>query len=150
MIIDLPRFIAAERPSWTELERLLERLEADPYRQMPLEEVQRFHFLYQKVSADLGRVATFASEPELKRYLESLTARAYGEIHETRERGSRFRPVHWFLVEFPRVFRKQFGAFVVSLMITVAGMLFGGLSVALDQDAKDAILPGQFSHLLND
>lgn len=150
MIIDLPRFIAAGRPVWTELERLLDRMEADPYREMPLDEVQRFHFLYQKVSADLGRVATFASEPELKRYLESLTARAYGEIHETRERGSRFRPVHWFIDEFPRVFRKQFGAFLVSLIITVVGMLFGGFSVALDQDAKEAILPGQFAHLLDD
>jgi uncharacterized membrane protein SpoIIM required for sporulation len=150
MIIDLHRFIAAERPTWTELERLLDRLEADPHRQIPLEEVQRFHFLYQKVSADLGRVATFASEPELKRYLESLTARAYGEIHETRERGSRFRPMHWFVVEFPRVFRKQFGAFLVSFIITIVGMLFGGFAVALDEDAKEAILPGQFSHLLND
>ena len=150
MIIDLPRFIAAERPTWTELERLLDRLEADPHRQMPLDDVQRFHFLYQKVSADLGRVATFASEPELKRYLETLTARAYGEIHETRERGSRFLPVHWFAVEFPRAFRKQFGAFLVSVIITIAGMLFGGFAVALDEDAKDAILPGQFSHLMND
>ena len=100
---------------------MLERLEADPDRQMPLEEVQRFHLLYQKVSADLGRVATFASEPELKRYLESLTARAYGEIHETRERGARFRPVHWFAIEFPRAFRRQFGAFLVSLIITIVG-----------------------------
>ena len=64
---------------------MLDRLEADPDRPMSLEEAQRFHLLYQKVSADLGRVATFASEPELRRYLESLTARAYGEIHETRD-----------------------------------------------------------------
>jgi uncharacterized membrane protein SpoIIM required for sporulation len=150
MIIDLPRFIAAERPTWTELEQCLDRIEADPYRQMPLEEVQRFHLLYQKVSADLGRVATFASEPELKRYLESLTARAYGEIHETRERGRKFRPVHWFVNEFPLVFRRQFGAFLVSLIITIVGMVFGGFATALDEEAKEAILPRQFSHLLSD
>ena len=150
MIIDLPRFIAAERPSWTELERMLERMEADPAGELPLDEVRRFHLLYQKVSADLGRVATFASEPELKRYLESLTARAYGEIHETRERGSRFRPVHWFLADFPAVFRKQFRAFALSVIITVVGMIFGGFSVALDQDAKEAILPQQFANHLDD
>ena len=150
MIIDLPRFIAAGRPEWTELERLLDRMEADPYRGMPLEEVQRFHFLYQKVSADLGRVATFASEPELKRYLESLTARAYGEIHETRERGSRFRPVHWFVVEFPRAFRKQYRAFLVSLIITVAGVVFGGLAVMLDDEAKEAVLPQMFASHMGD
>jgi uncharacterized membrane protein SpoIIM required for sporulation len=150
MIIDLPRFIATERPAWTELERVLDRLEADPHRVLPLEEAQRFHFLYQKVSADLGRVATFAAEPELKRYLESLTARAYGEIHETRTRGTKFRPGHWFVNEFPRVFRKQSGAFVISCLITLVGMIFGGFATAFDDDAKEAILPQQFSHLTGD
>ncbi len=150
MIIDLARFIAAERPTWTELERLLDRLDADPYRQMPIEEVKRFHLLYQKVSADLGRVSTFASEPELARYLESLTARAYAEIHETRERGTRLHPLRWFGNEFPRVFRRHLGAFVVSVVITFVSMIFGALATALDADAKDAIVPGQFGHLLSD
>lgn len=150
MIIDLPRFIAAERPTWTELEKILDRLEADPDRQMALEEVQRFHHLYQKVSADLGRVATFAAEPELKRYLESLTARAYGEIHETRTRGTKFRPAHWFVNDFPRAFRRQFGAFAVVLVISLVGFLFGAFATALDEDAKEAILPQQFAHLMSD
>jgi len=150
MIIDLPRFITAERPTWTELEKLLDRLEADPDRVMSLEEAQRFHLLYQKVSADLGRVATFASEPELKRYLETLTARAYGEIHETRHHGSKFRPLHWFLNEFPRAFRRRAGAFYLSLIITLVGIAFGGIATAFDQDAKDSILPQQFSHLSGD
>src|SRR6187455_2734274 len=135
MIIDLPRFIAAERPTWTELENLLNRLDADPYRKMSLEEVQRFHLLYQKVSADLGRVATFAAEPELKRYLESLTARAYGEIHETRQRGIKLRPAHWFLNEFPRAFRRHSGPFVVVLAITLVGFLFGAFATTFDQEA---------------
>jgi uncharacterized membrane protein SpoIIM required for sporulation len=150
MIIDLPRFIAAERPSWTELEKMLDRLEEDTRWKMSLAEAQRFHLLYQKVSADLGRVATFASEPELKRYLESLTARAYGEIHETRDRGMRFRPIHWFINEFPRAFRRQSGAFVVSCLITLVAMAFGGLATAFDDEAKEAILPAGFSHLLQD
>jgi uncharacterized membrane protein SpoIIM required for sporulation len=150
MIIDLPRFIDAERPTWTQLERMLDKLERQAGYVMSLEEAQRFHLLYQKVSADLGRVATFASEPELRRYLESLTARAYGEIHETRERGSRFRPVHWFVNEFPRAFRRQSSAFALSLIITIVGVIFGGAATAFDQDAKDAILPQMFSHLSGD
>src|SRR5580692_9545042 len=144
MIIDLPRFIASERPTWTELEKMLDRLEEVHGQKMSLEEAQRFHLLYQKVSADLGRVATFASEPELRRYLESLTARAYGEIHETRERGRTFRPIHWFLNEFPRAFRRRSGAFVVAVIITLVGMAFGGLATAFDAEAKEAILPEQF------
>ncbi len=150
MIIDLPRFIDAERPTWTELEKLLDRMDADFNRKMSLEEVQRFHLLYQKVSADLGRVATFAAEPDLKRYLESLTARAYGEIHETRSRGTKFRPVHWFVNEFPRAFRRQSGAFHLVLIIAALGTIFGAFATAFDEDAKEAILPQQFAHLMND
>ena len=150
MIIDLPRFIVADRPPWVELEQMLDRLEADPARAMPIAEVQRFHLLYQKVSSDLGRVSTFAAEPELKSYLGSLTARAYGEIQETRVRASRFRPGHLLINEFPRVFRKQLGAFTVALAIMLAGILFGGFATALDDEAKEAIIPEQFSHLLSD
>ena len=150
MIIDLPRFIAAERPSWTELERTLDRLQADASRRLTLDEAKRFHLLYQKVSADLGRIATFASEPELRRYLEALTARAYGEIHETRERGRSFRPVHWFATEFPRVFRKHAGAFIISCVITLVGILFGGFAVMLDDEAKEAVLPAMFANHMGD
>src|SRR5258707_7449825 len=150
MIIDLPRFIDSERPTWTALEQMLDKMENDHAYVMSLEEAQRFHLLYQKVSADLGRVVTFASEPELRRYRESLTALAYGEIHETRERGRRFRPIHWFLNEFPRAIRRQHGALADSLIITLVGMVFGGIATAFDEDAKEAILPQQFSHLIGD
>lgn len=150
MIIDLPRFIAAEHPAWTELESMLDQLAANPNRQPSLDEVRRFHFLYQKASADLGRVATFASEPELRRYLESLVARAYAEIHETRERGVRWHPLRWLLVEVPAVFRRRVGAFGVSVLVTLIGTLFGAFAVLLDDEAKAAIVPPQFAHILQD
>jgi uncharacterized membrane protein SpoIIM required for sporulation len=52
--------------------------------------------------------------------------------------------------EFPRAFRRQSGAFVISCLITLVAMIFGGAATAFDQDAKDAILPPQFAHLLGD
>ncbi len=150
MIIDLPRFIEAERPTWSELEAVLERLGAEPGAALPLEEAKRFHFLYQKVSADLGRIATFASEPALRQYLELLVARAYAEIHETRERGVRWHPLRWFLDDFPAAFRRHVWAFTLATLATLVGMLFGGFAVALDADAKGAIMPSQFSNHLGD
>jgi uncharacterized membrane protein SpoIIM required for sporulation len=149
MIIDLPRFIATERPAWNELEQTLQRLEANAGAALTLEEARRFHHLYQRVSADLARIATFASEPELRQYLESLTARAYAEIHETR-RGTRpFKPVGWFTREFPAVFRRHIHAFLVAVLITIGGVAFGGFAMALDPDAKEAILPAMFANHLN-
>ncbi|HZJ15605.1 MAG TPA: stage II sporulation protein M [Chthoniobacteraceae bacterium] len=150
MIIDLPRFIAAERPAWTELEQLLDRLDRDPGNSLTVEQAKHFHFLYQKVSADLARIATFSSEPGLRSYLESLVARAYGEIHETREHGRRFRFLTWFTRDFPRVFRNHWNAFLLSLAVTIAGASLGGFAVALDPEAKEAILPGMFANHLGD
>jgi len=150
MIIDLPRFITTGRPFWTELETMLDRFDGEPTRDLPLEKAQRFHFLYQKVSADLGRVATFSSEPELRQYLEALVARAYAEIHETRTRGVRWRPIRWFFVEFPAAFQRRVKALWVALIVTLAGLAFGAVSLSLDDEAKAAIVPPQFAHVLQD
>lgn len=150
MIIDLPRFIATERPAWTELERFLDNLAQNAQHSLTLEEAQRFHYLYQKTSADLGRVATFASEPELRRYLESLVARSYAEIHETRVGGVRWHPLRWFFTEFPAAFRRHANAFWLSVLITILGTVFGAFMVLLDDEAKSALVPAQFAHVLKD
>ena len=148
MIIDLQRFVAAERPHWTALERSLDRIEADPHRRMSLEQLREFHLLYSRTAADLARITTFSSEPETRRYLENLVARAYGEIHETRRHQRRIEPLKWFFHTLPRTFRRHARAFWMSLGITIAGCAFGGLALALDPEAKPALMP--YSHLMQD
>ena len=145
MIIDLQKFISVERPNWTELEKLLDRLESDPGHEMNLAQLKRFHYLYERTSADLGKLVTFASEPEMRRYLESLVARAYGEIHETREKPHRLRPLHWLTNTFPQTFRRHINAFWLSVAITIVGSAFGGFVIGLDPGSKSVIMP--FSHL---
>jgi uncharacterized membrane protein SpoIIM required for sporulation len=148
MIIDLQRFVATERPYWSELERVLDKLETDPEFRMSLEQLSRFHFLYERTAADLARLTTFASEPETRRYLENLISRSYGEIHETREHRGRLRPLQWFFYTLPQTFRRHIRAFYVSLAITILGSLFGGFALALDPEAKPVLMP--FPHLLQD
>lgn len=147
MIIDLERFLATERPYWSELERALDKLEGQNAR-MTLEEVRHFHFLYERTAADLAKINTFASEPETRQYLESLIARAYGEIHETRGRARRLAPLTWFFRTLPQTFRRHLRAFYVAVAITLAGCAFGGLALGLDPEAKAALMP--FEHLLQD
>lgn len=148
MIIDLQRFVSSERPGWAELERLLNRIEAEPGCRMTLEELGHFHLLYERAAADLAKITTFSSEPETRRYLENLVARAYGEIHETRERPGHRTPLKWFFQTLPQTFRRHLGAFYMSLAITLAGCAFGGFALALDPAAKPVLMP--FSHLLQD
>ena len=148
MIVDLQKFIANERPVWAELEKLLNKIEADPHKQLPLPQVQRFHQLYERTAADLARITTFSSEPETRRFLENLVARAYGEIHETREKHRRFYPLQWFFKTWPQTFRRHIRAFYLSVAITIAGCAFGGFAIAFDPDSKSVLMP--FSHLLQD
>jgi uncharacterized membrane protein SpoIIM required for sporulation len=148
MIVDLQRFISNERPFWNELEKQLDRLEAEPDERMSLKQLQCFHQLYERTAAGLARITTFSSEPETRRYLESLVARAYGEIHETREKQRRFFPLQWFFHTLPQTFRRHVRAFYLSLAITIAGCIFGGAAIALDPDSKPVLMP--FPHLLQD
>ncbi|GAB4487772.1 MAG: stage II sporulation protein M [Thermodesulfovibrionales bacterium] len=141
MIIDLQKFIREERGHWQALEEMLDRMEADAGLVLSPAEVRRFHYLYQRTSAGLARLATFAAEPETHRYLESLVARAYGEIQETRRRPHRFSPLAWFFMTLPRTFRLHSRAFWLAVALTFAGASFGGLAVGFDPDAKKVLMP---------
>lgn len=149
MILDLERFIADGQPAWTELERLLNRLEERAEERLTLEEAKRLHYLYRRAAADLAKVSTFAAEPRTREYLEALVARAYSEIHETRSTPLRFNPFRWFFGTFPRTFRAHRRAFYLSSALLLLGCAFGGYAVQqLSQEAKLILMP--FPHLLVD
>ncbi|MDH3998116.1 MAG: stage II sporulation protein M [Desulfuromonadales bacterium] len=148
MIINLERFIDEERPYWTEFETLLDRIAADPDTRRNLEEIKRFHYLYQRTSSDLSKIQGFAREPELGRYLEDLVARAFGEVHEVRQKPHRFTPFRWFFHTFPQTFRRHIRAFRAALLITLVGALLGAAFLAIDPASKDILMP--FSHLTGD
>ncbi len=148
MIIDLQKFISDERPYWSELESVLDRLEKRPELKLSLSRLERFHYLYQRTSGDLAKVKTFASEPNTRVFLESLVGRAFGEIHETRKRPHRFAPLHWFFSTFPQTFRKHVRAFWICLVAMLLGSAFGGFVILVDPATKDVLLP--FGHLHGD
>jgi uncharacterized membrane protein SpoIIM required for sporulation len=145
MLIDVPRFVTGEQEYWQELENILRRLEIQKDWKMDLAELRRFHYLYERASSDLAKISTFAAEKEIRRYLETLVARAYGEIHEARQRPHQFSPLRWFFKSFPQTFRKYSRAFAFSCLLTFAGSVFGALAISFDSEAKSILMP--FSHL---
>ena len=148
MLIDLQKFISEERPFWRELEKVLDKLAKRSELKMTLAQLERFHYLYQRASADLAKIKTFSAEPSTRAYLESMVARAFGEIHETREKPHRLALLHWFFTTFPQTFRRHLKAFWVCLAAMLVGGLFGGFVLMTDPDAKQVLLP--FSHLHGD
>jgi uncharacterized membrane protein SpoIIM required for sporulation len=144
MIIDLQRFILTERHRWKQLEVVLDRFEHEPPTRMTLEEIERFHELYEHAAADLAKLTTFSAEPETRTYLEHLVARAYGEIHETREKRRRIFPLKWLFQTFPQTFRRHIRPFYLSVIITLAGCLFGGIATSVDPESRHVTMP--FGH----
>jgi uncharacterized membrane protein SpoIIM required for sporulation len=144
VIIDLPRFVRGEKVYWDELQNLLQEIEAEPGRRMPLSGIQRLHYLYERCSADLARLNTFSTEPRLQAYLESLVSRAYSEIHETR---APLR-IRWksLMLAFPRAFRRHLGAFGLALGFTLLGCAFGWFVMRKDPQSKAVLMP--FSQLM--
>jgi hypothetical protein len=141
VIVDLERFIEAERKSWDELEAMLRALEGDAAAQMTLDQCLRLHYLYQRASADLARVSGFASEAGIRSYLESLVARAYGQVHDARPRDPRFSFWRLVSVQFPCTFRRYWREFCLALAITVVGAVFGSFAVSFEPEAREALMP---------
>ena len=69
MILDLDQFIQRERPYWDELLDLMRARDIQPDREAPWSEVQRFLYLYQRASADLVKLKTFAGAVEIRVWL---------------------------------------------------------------------------------
>ena len=143
MIVDVQRFLAGEEPYWAELEGVLDDLERRVERTLTLDEAKRFHYLYQRASTDLARLAAFPAEQRIRERLESIVARAYAEIHETREKPHRFSPLTWLFRTFPQTFRRHLGEFTLVVAVTLVGCLFGALALYADPPAKHVLLPYQ-------
>jgi uncharacterized membrane protein SpoIIM required for sporulation len=141
MIVNLDRFIAGETPLWKRLDEILRRLEEDAGRTLTLDEARELDRLYRRASADLARITTFSAEPETRRYLERLVARGFAEIHSSRAASAHFRLGKWLTNTFPQTFRKHGNAFLFAVALTLAGVLFGGLAIALDPEAREVLMP---------
>jgi uncharacterized membrane protein SpoIIM required for sporulation len=139
VILNLPRFVAAESACWAELETMLNRLDAEPNWRMSTSEVQRFQYLYERSAAALVRLDEF-SEPELRSSLQALVARAYSTIHETRSSRASVRWQTW-LTEPARAFRRHGAAFSLSLGVTILGCALGWIAIRADSHNKAVLLP---------
>jgi uncharacterized membrane protein SpoIIM required for sporulation len=138
VILDLEKFLTAERPCWEALEQSVRVLEAGG--SLDLAAAQQFLAHYERASAALAKLSTFAAEPATRRHLESLVARAYAALHETRDRSNSLALGQWLTATFPQTFRRRWRAFRVSLATTFLGILFGALSLLLDPGSRSVTM----------
>ncbi len=141
MILDIEKFIRSEQPAWRELETMLDRIEKVPGKTLSLDEIRRLHYLYQRASAGLAQVKTFAAVPQVADYLEALVAAAYAVVHAHRRTPRLPRLRRWFFADFPAAVRAHRSALAVSTLAVTLGAVLGALLLLLDPEAKNVLLP---------
>ncbi|HUX68006.1 MAG TPA: stage II sporulation protein M [Terriglobales bacterium] len=153
MILDLDRFARTGQPAWSELEALLERLEARADRRLEAGEAEALEDLYHRAAADLNRLEQGACAGTLRDYLQDLVVRAYREIYAAPRglpwQGGRWRRLPRAAAGFgrrvPQVFRQHLRWFGLAVGLTLAGCLFGGLAVLFDPAvATHVLLPAEY------
>lgn len=152
MILDLDRFARTGQPAWSELEALLDRLEARADRRLEPGEAEALEDLYHRAAADLNRLEQGACASSLQGYLQNLVVRAYSQIYAA-PRALPWQQGRWrrlprvalgFLQRVPQVFRRHVRLFGLAVALTLAGCLFGALAVLLDPAATNVLLPAAY------
>jgi uncharacterized membrane protein SpoIIM required for sporulation len=141
VILDADRFLANERAAWEELERILVVRENNAPSPLTVAELERLHYLYLRAASGLARLRSNSGDPAAVRHVESLVARAYAEVHQSRAPRARFRPVRLLTQDFPRAFRRHFNAFLLSAGMTLAGAAFGGAALLHLPNSRPALMP---------
>ncbi len=143
--MDLRGFIEERKPTWRELEALLDKAERSQFK-LTAQEAQQLGALYGRVSADLCRAQARTANAELLRYLNDLVARAYGLVYSGRK-FRWFEVWHFFRAGFPALVRARRGALALATGLVALGFLFGFLAAWFDEDARHFLVPEQFAEV---
>lgn len=127
-------FVAARRPRWDRLERLLR------YRLGRAEEWSEMASLYRGLCADLARAQSLDLPPDVVSYLDDLAGRAHNVLYSTRKVGG-VRLVELVFAEFPRELRRSWRFFLVACLLFFGPFILGGIGSFLDPGFAMSVLP---------
>jgi uncharacterized membrane protein SpoIIM required for sporulation len=117
--MNLDQWRLARQPAWERLRAIVDRLYRSGPRRTGPGEVEEMTRLYQAACADLARLRAYHADPELLASLNRLITRAHGQIYRGPRRRA-WRLSHFFLVQYPRLFRQTWKFTFASLVISVA------------------------------
>lgn len=114
------------RARWTELSALLDTIGRGGAGTLPAERIKRLCRLYRQVTIDLSQAREAGDDPVLIQYLNTLAARAHGQVYAARR--LTLRPLILFVTSgFARVLRRNWHAVgaagAIFLLTTIASWL---------------------------
>jgi uncharacterized membrane protein SpoIIM required for sporulation len=137
---DLTTFLEQKRPEWRRLEVLLQRVEGSGLGALEDGEAVEFGQLYRRASSDLNQAQTFVSGEATVQYLNDLVARCNLAI-SARTRVDWWGLLRYLFWEYPAVFRRHFGYFLLALLLFAAGTVFGFAASYFDPSSRAFLLP---------
>jgi uncharacterized membrane protein SpoIIM required for sporulation len=141
----LADFVGRRRPQWTRLEALLTALERKKADLAALSELDR---LYRDTAADLARAQLDYGGSDVHRYLNNLSARAYGSIY--RAEPARAATVkRFFTHDFPAVVRDELAYFRLSALLLALGAVVGAFSVVFVPGGADLLVDNNLRSIVD-
>jgi len=119
--------------TWSELERLVQRVEKSGVRSLTPEQLARLPLLYRATLSSLSVARSISLDRALLDYLESLSARAYFAVYGTTRR-LRHTLGGFFTHRFPVAVRRYSGAIAMAGAFLVLGVVVAWVLTARDPD----------------
>jgi uncharacterized membrane protein SpoIIM required for sporulation len=141
--VDLSTFLQKRRPTWRELETILQRVEGSGLEALDDDMAVRFGVLYRSAASDLNQAQTFVSGDATVQYLNDLVARCYLVIYG-RDRADWLGLLRYLFWGYPAVFRRYVGYVLLAMAICAVGTLFGFLACYFDPVGSTYLRPADF------
>jgi uncharacterized membrane protein SpoIIM required for sporulation len=137
---DTRRFRAAREAEWRRLEEIVVRAEKGSLRKLPDEDLLALPVLYRGALSSLSVARETSLDLELITYLEGLCARAYFYVYGVRSSPGK-RLSAFFASDWPAAVRALSRETLVSLLLTIVGVLAGYLLVTENSAWFGAFVP---------
>jgi uncharacterized membrane protein SpoIIM required for sporulation len=134
-------FVDRRQAGWERLEALLERASRKGLRSLAADELQELALLYRSATSDLAAAQSRAYSPELRAYLNRLTARAYAYVHAATAPGGWSNVARFFAYSFPREVRRSGKIILATTTLFIAAAIVAYWLVSVRPANVYALLP---------
>lgn len=117
-------WLKRRQPHWSRLEELLADVKRQGLRGLGRNELRELGLLYRQTATDLSAVRADSTSNHQARYLNQLLGRVHNIIYSGQKTTAK-SVLHFFLHEYPRIFRRMLPYTAVAAGILIAGGLIG-------------------------
>jgi uncharacterized membrane protein SpoIIM required for sporulation len=135
------RFVEVRENRWRSLEELLTLVERRGISRIGADRLDDLGRLYRSVTSDLAAAQSRDYDPEIREYLNRLTARAHAVVYAERDGGSWSRIVEFYTRSFPHEFRRSWRPIAACAAVFVAATVVSYLMVHARPLSAYALLP---------